>query len=226
MPAAIRSSERFTFTEERFILCEGDDDKFFLDALISQRSLPKFQVRHAAECNDKKAGGRSGFLHALNGIDVISGFNRVRGILLVTDNDHPTKAFGDIRRILKALKCPPLANATAIGTVAGKPLAVLMIPDHLTAGDLEVLCWPAILAKWPNVEECVPNFLRCTGADQWKKKSSVNKATLRSAIVGNNEQDPYNTLGLLFKKGILSTAHNCFNIVAQFLADFDRLVGI
>jgi hypothetical protein len=224
MPPA---DEPFQFTEERFILCEGDDDKFFLEALISQRNLPRFQVRHAAECNKRKAGGRGGFIHALDGFGPISGFDRVRGVLLVTDNDFPIpKAFRELQKIFKALKYPQLTTPTDVATIVGKPGALLFIPDPQTQGDLETLCWPAVLAKWPSAQTCVPAFLKCTGADQWNKVSSINKATVRSAIVGHYEEDPYNTLGLLFKRGILSTAHSCFDAVAKFLTDFDQMVGI
>jgi hypothetical protein len=216
---------RYTFTEDRFILCEGDDDKYFLEALLSERSLPRFQVRHTGECSDK-GGGVSGFAHALNGVEAIVGFDRVRAILLVTDNDNIPKSFNGMKRIIKALKQTPPKNANERFVIGGKPGALLMIPDNNTAGDLETLCWPAIVTKWPNAPTCVSQFLKCTGADLWTKRSNLNKARLRSAIVGNNVADPYNTLGLLFKRGILSTKHSCFDAVAKFLADFDQFVGI
>jgi hypothetical protein len=190
----------------------------------NEASLPSFQVRHTGECSDK-GGGTSGFLHTLNGIDAISGFDRVKGILLVTDNDKMPKSFNDMQRILKTLKLPFPSHPTDLLTICGKPGALLMLPDHGTVGDLEALCWPAIVAKWPNADTCVPQFLQCTGAAQWAKPSNINKAKLRSAIIGNHEKDPYNTLGLLFKK-VLSTAHSSFDAVARFLRDFDQMVGI
>jgi hypothetical protein len=216
---------QYVFSEERLILCEGDDDKYFLQALIEERGLPRFQVRHTGECSDK-GGGRGGFLHALNGIEALTGFEQLKAILLVTDNDEMPKSFNDMRRILKALKLSLPNHPTDVLTICGKPGALLMLPRHDTAGDLETLCWPAIVAKWPNANTCVPQFLKCTGADQWTKPASINKARLRSAIIGNHEKDPYNTLGLLFQRRVLSTAHACFDSVAQFLADFDHTVGI
>jgi len=217
-------SSGYSFTEERFALCEGDDDKFFLEALIKERRLPKFQVKHTGECSGH--GGTSGFLHALNGIELLGGFAQVKGILLLTDNDKIPKSFNDMRRILRALKISVPDEPSEILTICGKPAALLLVPDHKTVGDLETLSWPAIVDKWPNVARCVPEFLRCTGADQWRRPSSINKATLRSAIISNYADDPYKTLGLLFKKGVISTTHKCFDAVAQFLTDFDRMVGI
>lgn len=216
---------RYTFMGERFILCEGDDDKLFLEALINERSLPRFQIRHTGECSDK-GGGVDGFVHALNGIETIVGFDRIRAILLVTDNDTIPRSFNGMKRRLRTLKQIPPNSPNDRFMICGKPGAFLMIPDSSTAGDLETLCWPAIVSKWPNAATCVTQFLKCTGADLWTKPSNLNKARLRSAIVGNNVADPYNTLGLLFKRGILSTTHSCFDVVAQFLADFDQLVGI
>src|SRR5260370_24551497 len=126
---------QYAFSEERFILCEGDDDKFFLQALIEERCLQRFQVRHTGECSPK-GGGRSGFLHALNGIEALTGFERVKGILLVTDNDQIPKSFNDMRRILKSLKLRLPSQPTEVLTICGKPGALLMLPDHTIAGDL------------------------------------------------------------------------------------------
>jgi hypothetical protein len=121
----------YPFSEERFILCEGDDDKFFLEALIEERHLPRFQVRHTAESSGVRgSGGTSGFLNSLNGIDALTGFDKLKGILLVTDNDKIPKSFNDMRRILKALKLTPPNTPTDILDICGKPGALLMIPSQ------------------------------------------------------------------------------------------------
>ena len=76
------------FTQERFILCEGVHDQVLLDCLIRDRHLPLFQIRVAKESSLKEAPGRSGFGPAIQGFGTIPGFDDLRGIMIVTDNDE------------------------------------------------------------------------------------------------------------------------------------------
>jgi hypothetical protein len=227
----------FDFTKPRFLLCEGDDDKAFLEALIRTRGLPEFQVCHAAECNragpgGRGIGGRSGFRHSLDsGIRVLSGFSQLRAVLIVSDNDKAT-SFREVQDELRAAGHTPPTAAGDVAGIFGKPGVVFMVPTPNTFGDLETLSLPAIYQKWPKARICVPLFLRCTGAlkwlggPNWSKRSSISKAHARAAAVGFNEDDPYKGIGYLFKSGDLSAQHACFDGVAEFLLNFDGLCGI
>jgi hypothetical protein len=214
------------FTMPRFLLCEGDDDKGFLETLIQNRGLPGFQVCHAAECNSSQTGGKAGFAASLRGFEALSGFADVKAFLLVADNDIRGTTFAEVRRALSDNGHTPPASPTAIGALSGKPVAILMIPTADREGDLESLCLPTIYEKWPRARLCVWCFLRCTGAIGWGKRSSLNKARARSAIVGFNEDDPYKGIGHLFRNGTLSVRHRCFDDIANFLTGFDAMVGI
>jgi hypothetical protein len=220
----------FEFTGTRFLMCEGDDDKGFLESLIARRDLPSFQVCHSAECNDagrdgKGVGGRSGFIHSLSGFKPIKGFSQVRAILLVSDNDT-SKSFEEIQRAMKVNGHTAPSDPNQIGDAYGLPVAVLMVPSHTENGDLEKLCFPEIVRKWPNAERCVEAFLTCTGANAWGKMSSVNKARARSATVAFNEVEPYMGIGNLFRNGVLSVDNPCFDPIAEFFRTFDLRVGI
>jgi hypothetical protein len=227
----------FDFTKPRFLLCEGDDDKGFLEALIRARGLPEFQVCHAAECNaagpdGRGIGGRSGFRHSLDsGIQVLSGFGQLKAILIVSDNDS-ARSFRDVQDELRAVGQTPPARTSEVGSIFGKPLAIFMVPNANLFGDLESLALPAIHQKWPKARMCVPLFLKCTGAlkyfggAKWTKRASVSKARARAAAVGFNEDDPYKGIGYLFKNGTLSARHGCFDGIAEFLQNFDTLCGI
>jgi hypothetical protein len=223
----------FDFTKPRFILCEGPDDKQFLETLVTTRpGLPEFQICHAAECNANRQGGRSGFRQSLDGgIRLLSGFAGLRAILIVSDNDA-TNSFAEVQYELTVAGHTPPPTANALGLVFGKPVAVLMVPSVNTLGDLESLALPAIYQAWPKAKICVPLFLRCTGAlkcfggANWPKRSSVNKARARAAAVGFNKDDPYKGIGRLFQSGTLSTSHSCFDGLTEFLARFDAFCGI
>jgi len=224
-PAA---EESFKFTKTRFILCEGEDDKGFLETIIKERGIPEFQVCHAAECNSEKTGGKDGFAKALPGFEATTGFSDVlKALLIVTDNDELVTSFHRIQQMLTDIKeCFPPETVKHIGKIAGKPLAVLMIPSAEDEGNLETLCLPEIHNKWPAAKKCVSAFMECTGADKWAKKGSVHKTRARSAVVGFHQNDPYRGIGYLFRSVTLSTLNPCFHGVAEFLQNFDKLVGI
>ena len=215
----------FAFTDKRFILCEGIDDKLFLQRLIIERGLPSFQVCHAAECNKANVGGKNGFKHSLSGFEVISGFSDVRSFLIVTDNDDPSRSFRDVQDIISKNGYTPPLSVGEIGSISNKPLAVLMVPNHVAAGDFEVLCLPEIHRVWPTAEGCVNDFLTCSGAAQWPKQSSLHKARARAATVAFYQDDPFKGIGYLFNNGTLSTMNPCFDEIARFLQAFDRFCG-
>jgi hypothetical protein len=222
----------FSFTKPRFILCEGIDDKAFLEALIEDRHLPEFQVRHSAECNKTQTGGNTGFRPAVKGMEALSGFDQLRALLIVADNDVLGQSFHDTQTAFTAngYIAPPTPGE--IGNMKGKAVAIFMVPSADTVGDLESLSLPAIYQKWPRAKRCVPLFLKCTGAiactgkPKWPKRSSISKAYARAAAVGFNEDDPYMGIGYLFKHHQLSPQHECFNEIANFLANFDAFSGI
>jgi hypothetical protein len=206
------------------MLCEGDDDKGVFEAIISKRGLPEFQVCHAHECGG--IGGRGGFAKALAGIEAISGFGSVRGFLLVTDNDVLNASFKEAQQALLDNGHTPPADPMGIGRIAGRPVAILMIPHREVVGDLETLCLPAVHDKWPTAENCVRAFLDCTGASAWRKRSSLSKARARAAAVGFNEPDPYKGIGHLFRNDTLSAMHPCFDEISEFISTLAARMGI
>ena len=217
------------FTKARFLLCEGDDDKGFFEALIAARSLPDFQVCHTGECCG--TGGITGFAPSLKGMVALSGWRNVRGLLLVSDNDTAA-SFGVVQQALTSNGFSPPPDPTGVGEMGGKPVAVLMIPHSSAVGDIETLSLPCIYAKWPKARICVPLFLRCTGAltltggPKWPRRASISKARARATTVGFNADDPYKGIGHLFRNGTLSVKHPCFDAVASFLRGFDAMCGI
>lgn len=217
------------FTKSRLLICEGDDDKGFLETLIKDRGLPDFQVCHAAECNEKRVGGKSGFEHALTGFSAITGFSTIlKAILIVTDNDTADsfdKVCSALTKNLLQNNFSAPSKPDSVGSIHTKPLAILMIPRN-EIGDLEKICLPAIHKKWPKSSGCVESFLKCTGADKWRKPSSINKARARAAAVGFNEEDPFKGIGHLFRQGTLSTKNACFDEITEFLKNFDKMCGI
>jgi hypothetical protein len=217
------------FSSTRFILCEGPDDKHFLEVLIKSHNLPNFQVCHAAEFNgwkpgEQPTGGKNGFKSCLDRIDVLSGFDDLKAVLIVTDNDE-AKSLRALRKSLKRV-CSIPNFVTEVGRIYGKPLAVFLVPSATEIGDLETFCLPEVHRVWPRSPKCVEDFLTNTGALSWTKQSSINKARSRAAIVGFYQPEPYMGLGYLFQKGQLSVNNPRFTPLVDFLRNFDTFVGI
>jgi hypothetical protein len=205
------------------------DDKQFLTTLIRDNHLPEFQICHAAEFNgwgedERPTGGKSGIPKSLNRIDVLAGFDRLKAVLIVTDNDD-AKAWRGLRKSLNRI-CTLPENSAEVGQIYGKPVAVYLIPSPNEYGDLETFCLPEVHRIWPRAAECVNEFLTNTRANEWTKQASKNKATLRAATVGFYEPDPYKGLGHLFENGYFSTKNTRFAPLVEFLRNFDGLVGI
>lgn len=196
--------------------------------MIKERRLPGFQIKHAAEltkveCITKPTGGSSGFGPAITSLISMRGFDKLKGIAIVTDNDKR----GSLASIQKDLAkygynvpIPP----REIGTFEHIPVVIIPIPDSNHYGDLESLCLPALYAKWPTAEECVESYLRCTGASAWRKQNQIPKAKVRSILSGYYEKEPNIGLGYLFQRGELSVDHECFNNLEGILRRFDEII--
>lgn len=207
-----------------FVLCEGDDDKGLLESIAALPDMPNLQVRHSSECNEKHAGGRSGFEHAVREFPIISNFRRVRGFLFVTDNDNDN-AFKETCQNLSKTGCKAPLTPDSVGELDGRPTKILLVPNT-AHGDLEKLCLDVLISKWPKSKECVEAFLRCTGADKWNSQASKNKALSRATIVGFNESDPYKGLGHLFRSGDLNVLHPKLEWLVESFRTSDRLLRI
>ncbi len=213
------------FVKSRFMLCEGDDDKGFFEALTRSLDI-EFQICHVAELNKQNTGGVSAFGSSLKGIRITTGFRDVlKAVLLVANNHVAGESDKLIRNALfDSGFTPPVAQGCR-GYMDEKPVVILTVPMG-SPGGIETLVLPAIYDKWPEAERCVDAFLESTGANAWAKGKSLDKARARAAIVGFHERDPYKGIGHLFRNGTLSLDHPCFDEIKQFLKDFDSLCSI
>jgi hypothetical protein len=146
-------------------------------------------------------------------------------MLIVSDNDK-AGSFPEVQDAFTKNGHAPPATPSQLGSIDGKPSAVLMIPSAAQYGDLELLCLPELHRIWPDAPPCVDAFMACTGSDKWQKQSSINKTRARAVILGFNEDEPYRGIGHLFRKGMLDPSNPCFDQIADFLLNFDTFTGI
>jgi hypothetical protein len=208
---------------EILVICEGKDDKFFLESLMQAHGLLGFQIGHAHECNGKKGGGRSGFGPAIKGLPGFTKYDKLRGVAIVTDNDNE-KAVAEVITDLKNYGYSPTKSPYVGEIKDSKPLIIILIPNQEQHGTLETLCLPLLYCTWSNAKECVEDYLEHTGAVRWTNKKEIPKAKVQCIISGNYDEDPYKGLGRLFQKGILCALDPHFDKLADTFRRFDEIV--
>src|SRR5882724_9862071 len=93
----------FTFKEKYLILCEGKHDCAFFNALIEARSLPSYQTTEPSELTG--TGGHTQWKNALAQLVGTTGFDMLKGLIMVPDNDENPRAA--IKRVKDAIRVAP-----------------------------------------------------------------------------------------------------------------------
>jgi hypothetical protein len=207
----------------RLLLCEGPDDAEFFRALIEERNLPAYRVKHNGTKADP-TGGNSKFASGLRAHYELDGpFSRV---LVVSDNDEdPTKSFNSVRSQVEAYF--GFAPNAAGHTLAGPPrLCILMIPWIGVLGNLECLCTDAAKAADKTKASHVDQFSALVGTDKWKSECRRKEMWLRSNLAARSEADPFVSLRNVFSdkknRGLVPLREATVKRIADFLIDFAR----
>jgi len=220
-----------TITHPRVIICEGPSDQKFLENLIESKSILQFDILHSS--------GKSGYERTLSALTVAPGFVGVRGILIVGDNDDdPAAAFRSIREQIESVnRVAEIQRAGGYGvpdrpqevarSEAFPPVVLLMLPWTGQSGCLETLLLEAVYDASPDLKKCVDAYSRCTKTDVWGvvEQSKMRLQALISAIC---KSDPNTPPAWAWDRHetIIPLDRNCFDPIAAFLRDFDRLVQV
>src|SRR5262249_16806426 len=146
-------------------------------------------------------GGRSGFESRLRGLRLQPGFDSVRGVVVVSDNDqNPNASFQEARSLIHnaSFSSPNNPYAFAPGS---PPVAVILIPAQNVNGQLETLCLTAISSAWPTQFHCAQTFATCIGIGAWANPNKRERATLRALISHICQRDPNSSLTHLWHDG-------------------------
>src|ERR1700743_3421254 len=125
------------FSLPRLILCEGPDDAAFLSRLITVRDLPRCPIRHSGKSRHSP-GGNTKFDDALRTARLNDAFDKIKRILIVSDNDDdPNTSFRSVRRQIESAGFGP-APAQELTASDGRPhVTILMLPMGGNEGNLE-----------------------------------------------------------------------------------------
>lgn len=201
---------------EFLILGEGGRDVAFVKELITKRSIQtSIQV--------DLAGGQSGFKVRLEGYSALRGWDTLKGVLLISDNDASSKkSFQDVKGQLNDGGFPSPPRPLEIARKKGMPpLAVLMMPypsiDGSSEGCLETLTIPALESADKTSFDHIRTLLTNCNVAAWPKKGSRDKVAVRCNISVRWPDDPMLGLQLAFGKGLIPLDHQIFNDVAYIL---------
>jgi len=219
------------FTKEWVLYCEGSSDKAFFLALIKKHNLPDFQVRFPLGA-DEETGGWTQFGRSLHKAKPVTGFEHVRAILIVTDNDDcPKERFEAIQEQLRidapgfGVPTRPLEAARSTCTLPA--IVVMMLPLDGSNGNLETSCLISAYDQWPEMRAPIDSYTANTPAGQWDDLKQA-KMRIQCIIAARCRQNPYTTLSRLWDKPEeyhIPLDHPSFNGIVSVLADFATLLS-
>lgn len=204
-------------TEDFLVVGEGSGDASLINYLCRARNISGFQVEDAR--------GESKFVNHIKGLKSRTGYERLKAVLVVSDNDEsPEARFNEIRNYLKDANVPyPETELTvARRTRDGIAFVVMMIPHvdgRPARGCLETLLLQCIEENQPALKECVDGFQVCMAAE--RTKNQTDKLRLRCFVAALHPTDPNLALSFVLSptKGIVDLNHSCFDEIATFLTN-------
>lgn len=202
--------------QPRVLLVEGNDDRNFFQRLIERRQNLNVQVieyRGSAQLGNFLA-------NTLVNDPMFSGLVEVVGVVRDADGDYQS-AFDSVQGSLSraCLPVPDAPMTIATGSLDGADIrvAVYVMPDNASPGDLESLCLEAIRDA-PAVP-CVDKYFECLKSvgDVPRQES---KARLR-AFLASNAGNPTLRTGDAIAAGVIPWNSPAFDGVHKFLDMLD-----
>lgn len=198
--------KRVEFVKSRFALCEGNEDAALIRALVQSvpRNIKPFDVSPINDLVDSKGNG--GFEEAIIGSDILTGFEGVDDVVIISDNDDdPAKSFGKVRAQLKKAidesnvrRNWALPIAPGVRVVGSPSVTIWMWPSPGRAGCLETVLWEIVQRKYQTQAACVEAALACSGADLWAI-GKRDKARIRCFMSLMVKKNPALALSLLWR---------------------------
>lgn len=186
-------------TKPYVAICEGKADVDTFARLVRKRSIRNLSF----VCADSSCAGfgKDYFFQVLNGLTVLRGFDRLKGIMIIQDSDDdPSNALREIgNQVKKANRAEELPEnkfsrpselLKPSFSVNRPPILAVTIPWIDRTGCLETLVLPSVEQTYPAILECLEDYSRCTGnVLQWSASKQA-KMRLASLIAAICKKDP------------------------------------
>jgi Protein of unknown function (DUF3226) len=206
-------------TGEFLAVGEGSGDAFFINHLCQVRDIPGFEVE------DVRGGTK--FITHLKGLKARRGYEHLKGILIVSDNDEsPDENFKKIRNYLKDAKLPYPDRVLTVAKRDGLGVAVMMLPYTAgvpSRGCLDTLLLKSVEDQKRDLKICVDAYRTCMAAN--RTGNQEDKFKLRCFIAAMHADDPNLALSFALSpsKGLIDLSHSSFDEIEAFLRGFPAL---
>ena len=181
----MRLGEKPTFDGPVYVACEGEADQYFLCKLLETNAISGIDVAVVGGKDDR-------FTTHLSGLKVSNDFNKLRLVVIVTDNDLNAEAsFASAQqRFRDAGFVVPDAPWTRKGAEDGAvSTAILMLPAAGRPGALETLLVEAILDERPDFSKCLDDLKTCAKTPVWDEVK-LAKMRFHAAVAALCEDGP------------------------------------
>jgi len=161
----------------------------------------------------------------LKGIKALDLVNPVlRGVLVVADSDDkPDAQFLSMSAALDDAEFPAPSKTFSI---EGDPLrtAIFIMPREGQDGTLEHILLEAVLAEKPQLQECLDDFLGCTGTAAHGSENQKAKMRMSSLVSALCIDNPWASAAMMWnsKGNPVPIESRCFKHISDFLAEFCR----
>jgi hypothetical protein len=237
--------------KQLLIICEGISDRYFLQNLIKRRninlSLDTYDIVIPKDLG-ADADGKTQWEKILSIIIGSSGVEKLKFIILVTDNDDdPKNALDNITTAIKNankkynkeffqnIPLTPLEDPSKFSKTPA--IFVITMPGIDRKGNIETLCYAVAYEKAESdVKICIDGFANCSCFnDKDEEFPSVSKLKLSSIIAcifsRNNNYPPIYNFKYLWddSKGgdadIIPLEHEKFNWIEDYFKSFALLLN-
>lgn len=236
MPTSRRNNFSFEPNKPCLVLGEGPHDRAFFRALMRARHIGGYQTVCPNDLGIE-GGGNTRWKEALNALVGTTGFETLRGLVIVADNDdNPNDAFTNVQQALHGAaeftgppyrKFPVPNNPLDIQD--GPPaVSVVMMPGTGVRGCLENLTADvAYNAASAAIRTCVDDYCSCAGFNGLSE-SKKSKARLRSLIACGHHANPEISSAKVWNDcpGVIPLNDHRFTSIADHLTSFhDHVVS-
>jgi len=216
MPPAVPS----LLATNALVVAEGNGDKQFIENLCAVRGIGGFQI--------EEARGNAKFETHLKGLRDRTGFDNLRLLVVIGDNDDtPGDRFNHIRKSLKAAALPQPNDPFTPVKRDNLTVIIIMLPYTYAAasrtvakGCLDTVLLPYIENRHGAVLPCVETYHTCVGkADRTKNQN--DKFRLRCFIAALFREDPNLALSWVTSPGknLIDLNDQYFTEFAQYLME-------
>ena len=210
---SLRDSRHPPIETSRLLVVEGNDDRNFFQALVAHLSVDDVSVRPYDGTGELK--------RYLRTLVAATGFENLRSLGIVRDaNGSAKSAFQSVQSGLRnaALPVPPKVaqpyEAPERVTNGRKTPAVsaFVLPDCESPGSLETLLYQTLK---PEIDQCITDFLECTGDVDGDKPKNEDKARVFAYLA--TREDPRHSVGVAARRGVWDFDHRAFKDLIAFV---------